>query len=129
MKTTTAEFAGFQRDSFGWRSIAWVLAIAFALQSYVIQTHIHGLALSVETSVAGNSHSKSSGPAKTPSDDSNSSCPYCQAIIHAGLFLMPAAQALYLPSLWAVCDTQPTCSSSLAISPAHGWQSRAPPRR
>ena len=127
MTATAPISTGLRRDSFGWRSMVWVLAIAFVLQSYVVQTHIHGASASLSS--AAKTVSQPVGHGKAPAGDSGMDCPYCQAIMHAGSFLAPTAPLLSLPSLWIACAAQPGCPAALSLSPAHSWQSRAPPPR
>jgi hypothetical protein len=121
------QLPGLRRDGLGWRSIAWVLLIAFTLQSYVIQTHVHGSVGSFESAGAVKNLAKSPGHGKAPSEDGSLDCPFCQAIVHAGLFLTPAAPLLSLPSVWAECVALPIIAGAIRLSSSHNWQSRAPP--
>ena len=120
---------GMRRDSFGWRSLAWVLAVAFALQSHVVQTHIHGAPQSFASGGFSKAAPQSLSHGKAPLGDSGVDCPYCQAIVHAGSFLAPTAPLLSLPSISVACATQQGCLRALGLSQAHSWQSRAPPQR
>jgi hypothetical protein len=101
--------------------------LAFTLQSFVTQVHIHGsfgggAAAAVEALASGLSHSKS------PTQNGTGDCPFCQAIAHAGAFSTPSAPALALPNRLA--ETAAPILLAAAISPIrpHPWQSRAPPR-
>jgi hypothetical protein len=108
------------------RVLSLALLVAFALQSYATQIHIHatphgtGQASAIEKTPANG---------KAPFENGTANCPFCQAIAHAGVFFGPAAPLLVLPA-WAVNAALPT-SPRLAV---HGdltrnWQSRAPPLR
>jgi hypothetical protein len=109
------------RSGAGRRWITLALLLAFAIQSYVFQTHVHALASQAvfQQSSAMPSHGK------TP--DGAFDCPLCQAITHAGMFLLPAVPfvilarpAITLPSF------SPTVRTIVAASARHG-RSRAPP--
>jgi hypothetical protein len=124
MKVVAARYWGFRRTSAASRLLALVTVLAFALQSFIIQTHIHSGSLagpSTITTASSPSHSKDSHN-KSPAD-----CPLCQAVAHTGAFLTPAAAAMLLPSsvqniaLYLVVRT-------IAVAHTHGWQSRAPPQ-
>lgn len=112
----------------GFRSIAWLVLFAFALQSFIAQTHIHSLFDSKSASAVVNGLSKGLSPVKSPSQDENSSCPFCQAITHAGVFSTPATPSLNLPLAWVEIVTVPLVSAAIVRSALHPWHSRAPPR-
>lgn len=115
----------------GWRLALVYLAIAaFALQSYVVQTHIHFAPRDLARLMAA-----SSGEAGTrghhdkfPADDDPANCPICQEIIHSGTFVTPAVAPILLPAL--------SVSIILAIERplpfvsvvSHNWRGRAPPK-
>jgi hypothetical protein len=102
--------------------------LAFALQGYVTQTHIH-VSGSAAPGLADLFDGKP-GPAKdnAPSKNDPANCPLCQEFASAGHFVTPAALAILLPALAvSVID--------IAIAPAHDvpavthiWRGRAPPR-
>jgi hypothetical protein len=96
--------------------------LAFALQGYVTQTHIHlTRAMSASLSVPAEHE-------KYPSKDDPSNCPICQEILHAGAFVTPSAVPLVLPSfavsIIATIVEIPVAARTLS----HNWQGRAPPR-
>lgn len=111
----------------GWQALTWILVLAFGLQSYVTQTHIHGVAASFDVPIAGKVLSKTPTPTN-PGDRDAGDCPFCQAIVHAGAFFAPAAIAILLPGcsseqLWLLHIADPVPGGG-----AYHWQSRAPPR-
>ena len=114
----------------GWRALTWVLVLAFGLQSYITQTHIHGAASLFDAPVAiGKIFGKAPAPA-TPGDrDDGSDCPLCQAIVHAGAFFAPVAITLFLPVSWIEPFVHVPVAGLSSGGTAYHWQSRAPPRR
>lgn len=107
--------------------VALLVAFAFALQSFLTQTHIHGVPASLDGFAIAKVDSGSSGGGKAPADSSPLDCPYCQAIAHSGLFFMPAAPLLRLPfelaqSIIAPDFVQVTKSAAILYQ-----RSRAPP--
>jgi hypothetical protein len=117
-----------------------LMVVAFALQGYVTQTHIHfagqvvtgGFSFSAEGSKALSN--KALGAARghenrgtSPVDDDPANCPVCQQMLYAGHFVAPAAIALWLPTLSIstiaiVAEARPHFD---AVS--HFWHGRAPP--
>jgi hypothetical protein len=106
------------------RFVVFITVLAFALQSYFAQTHIHAA-----HGVAGIVATHSLAHGKTPLDNSQLDCPFCQAVAHAGVFLTPAPQLMFLP-VWAVSEAPSFVIHTVAAAAAaHNWQSRAPPSR
>ena len=107
------------------RAVTLLALIAFGLQGYLVQTHIHGLPLSVV--VANGQHSPSASSQKAPTGNSELKCPLCQDSIRAGNYLLPAAISALPPTLavQAVLASAASLFASNAIS--HIWQSRGPP--
>ncbi|MBV9569849.1 MAG: hypothetical protein JO056_01230 [Alphaproteobacteria bacterium] len=121
----------------GWRTIvAGVALLAFALQSYLTQTHIHLTpALTASTQIAGekdaadkNFASKRAAPKqKAPANDDPLKCPTCQAMGYAGHFVSPAAAMLLLPGIAVSILPLVVPPLSPRASPSHNWQGRGPP--
>jgi len=118
----------------GWRAAVTAFAfVAFALQSYIVQTHIH-FSPDAELRLAGYVASHDTKPAqqaprdKYPSNEDPANCPICQEILHSGHFVIPAAQVFLAPylavSTIVVVDT--ALPHIFALS--HSWRGRAPPR-
>ena len=99
--------------------------LAFTLQSYVTQIHIHGANWNTATTLDAG---KASQPGKLPAGDDQSTCPICQVIAHAGQFVTPAAFAISLPALAAFDVAIDRETATIAHSYSHSWKSRAPPR-
>ncbi|MGH6888572.1 MAG: hypothetical protein ACREHF_05175 [Rhizomicrobium sp.] len=111
------------RGGAGWRAVTLVVVLAFTLQSYITQTHLHA------QSHAGAAQVTLDAPhhGKTPLDEGVGACPFCQATVHAGAFFVPSSPVLVLPA-------SPIGFVSFAPTPAapvpgvaHTWYSRAPP--
>lgn len=101
-----------------------LLALVFAVQSFAVQTHIHG-----QPALAHVTHvSTPAGPApQDPYDPAN--CPLCQEMLHAGVYVVPVV-ADFLVILNAVAFAPAfTVLPHAATERQHSWQSRAPPRR
>jgi len=105
--------------------LALTCLLAFALQSFVAQTHIHPL-LHAPQSVTG-AHGIPA-PLKNKTSQDDLSCPACQAAALVGLGIGPTGLLLFLPGVSR--SVAPLVQQLLAIpqSPAHVWRSRGPPR-
>ena len=118
--------------------LLFVLLLAFGLQSYITQTHIHFAPGSFGSVSASDSNASVSGkragtknvaPAqKWPGKDDPANCPICQTIIHSGAFVTPTVASLALPteaiSVIAVTIQAPQFISAVS----HSWRGRAPPK-
>jgi hypothetical protein len=107
--------------SSGWRFIACLILISFTLQSYITQTHIHNVA------PAAIAKTVSHAPSKTPIDDNPMDCPFCQAVAHDGPFFLPTVPLLILSIEFVELSPPALRRHHLWETPAHIWQSRAPP--
>jgi hypothetical protein len=121
------------RRSIPHRLVLFVTIVAFVLQGYVTQTHMHGLASRAEGGVAGflmklASGDEVSGKSHDPSKGDPARCQFCQAIGNAGAFVTPTALALLLPvanvSIIRLCFA----AQSYIETASHDWRGRAPPR-
>jgi hypothetical protein len=119
-----AEHSGVRRIDPARRLIVFIAALAFALQSYITQTHIHeasrGLVKVTDTRAPAQS--------RTPIDRHLANCPICQAVVHAGAFVAPTNLLLHLPFLMVKAVMPAFTALAASIAAAHDWQSRAPPR-
>jgi hypothetical protein len=124
----TAAATGYSRTwrrSSASRFIVLVVLLAFALQSVLTQTHIHG------ASQSPGGFAKVAAlhvPGQTPRDNSQENCPLCQAVVQSGVFVASATPFLSLPFAWVETVAlifSPRASSHAA---AHDWRSRAPPQ-
>jgi hypothetical protein len=114
-----------RRKTAGLRAVVWILLLAFTLQSYVTQTHIHG---AHGVAGVGVMLAKVPGHDRSPAGNDAADCPFCQAIVHAGAFFTPAALVLFLPFVWVEGVAPSVLAHAISIAAAHSWRSRAPPR-
>jgi hypothetical protein len=97
---------------------------AFALQTFVVQTHIHAGA-SIGAIVG-----KSAGqqPNKFPQGNDPANCSICQEMLHAGAYVAPTT-AIWQPVVIATfIDVVVLEIRTITQTHSHGWKSRAPPR-
>jgi hypothetical protein len=103
---------------------------AFTLQTYVTQTHIHGMAR-INSAAATLAFDKNAAhkqqPGKFPPGDDPANCPICQEILHTGLFVTPSAAALLLPTVAVSIAAIVVDIKTIVQAPSHSWKSRAPP--
>ncbi len=128
MRTAATSISVVRRRNSGWRSVTWILLLAFSLQSYVTQTHIHLTPQAVDRAAAGKLVASTPAHNKSPADDGTGACPFCQAVANAGAFFAPAAPLLLPPALWAASIVLPFLADAVGGTTAHGWHSRAPPQ-
>ena len=99
--------------------------LAFALQAYLVQTHIHGQPIAP---LLGSHISAPAQPA--PFDPlAPASCALCQEILHASVAITPDATPLLLPLNVIAMAPAFARLPSAALAPQTGWHSRAPPVR
>jgi len=106
--------------------LALTCLLAFALQSFVAQTHIHPLVRGPQSVTAAHGIS-APAPIKNKTSQDDLSCPACQAAALVGLGIGPTGLLLFLPGVSH--SVAPLAEQVLAIpqSPAHVWRSRGPP--
>ena len=115
--------AAARGTSSGWRFVVCLLLIAFTLQSYVTQTHIHSATPVAISKIV----THSSG--KAPPDGNPVDCPFCQAVAHDGPFHLPTAPLLILSIAFVELVPAALHLDRPSEAFAHIWQSRAPPHR
>ncbi len=125
MTSATAQSLGIRRVSLARRIVVFIAVFALAFQSYITQTHIHDAGFGGK---AQTSTTQSTAPSKTPLHDSQADCPFCQAMIHAGVFAAPATPLLHLPFTLVQTVALTFAPRGASSAAAHDWQSRAPPR-
>ena len=102
------------------------MLIAFAVQGFAVQTHIHGTPFSPNTSIVSVTVPSQPAP-QDPYDPAN--CALCQEMLHAGLYVAPVV-ADFVVILDAVAFAPAyALLPHAATERQHGWQGRAPPRR
>jgi hypothetical protein len=117
------------------RQSAFVLfcLLAFGLQTFTAQTHIHvpGGADDLRLGGAGSYSSKDQAGTKghpAPARDSRENCPLCQVAVHAGAFLTPSIWILEIPTHIAASSTLGERTDRMIDPASYIWRSRAPPQ-
>ena len=111
----------------GFRSVVWILLLAFTVQSFITQVHIHSThAGSIIEFVKAPANAPQH--AKIPLQDSKSNCPFCQAVVYAGAFFAPTLDLLPQVARVEIAPPFLVAYAIESISP-HPWYSRGPPRR
>jgi hypothetical protein len=120
-----------------WRAVAAVFVVCtFFLQSYAVQTHIHGAFLSphsvADQKTKGSANvaspaGKQPGGKQAPSPTDPNDCPFCQAAVHfnASFSAVPAAvapAAIYLTSAFLIFS-----QTFHALYRGHDKEQRGPP--
>ena len=104
--------------------------LAFTLQTYVTQTHIHG-ATRINSAAATLAFDKNAAhkqqPDKFPPGSDPANCPLCQEILHYGTYVTPAAASLLLPSFTVSVASIVIDIAAITQAYSHSWKSRAPP--
>lgn len=123
---------GIALDAVPARTLTVILfLLAFAFQSFVAQTHIH-IPRSVDGVSAIASGAGSAKPNRAPDqplqDDLNK-CPLCQVAMAVGVAAGPASFYFDQPILAAIAALLHVVPRPQSASPAHVWNSRAPPLR
>jgi hypothetical protein len=119
------EIPAVRRRGIGWQAIVFLLTLAFALQSYLTQTHIHWTSqTSSRTCVSA---CVASSPHRSSPFGEAADCPFCQAIVHAGAFFAPAILAIVLPCLRVESPVPAMREFMLRTASVRHGQSRAPP--
>jgi len=100
--------------------------LAFALQAYLVQTHIHGQQPSV---LSLKSHV--SAPVQPAPFDplAPANCALCQEILHAGTAIAPDTSQLALLLSWIGMAPAVAFLPAEPLALTTGWHSRAPPVR
>ena len=113
-----------------WRlGITLFALLAFALQSYTTQTHIHkptqpgfaGIAAALDLNIPVKG-------SKTPAKQDQQNCPLCQGVAHAGAFIPASAAAALAPTLSIQIISAVLDSAIRFDALSHIWQSRGPPQ-
>ncbi len=107
-------------------SLIFFTLFAFALQNFVVQTHIHvGAAVGA---VIGQNTAQDRQPDKLPLGNDPANCSICQELLHAGAYVVPTATAWQPVVIATFIDVIVLEIRTLTQTHSHGWNSRAPPR-
>jgi len=106
------------------RLVMLFMLVAFAVQGFAVQTHIHGVPTSADRIIAHVSMPPQPVP-QDPYDPAN--CALCQEMLHAGIYVAPVV-ADFVVILNAVAFAPAhALLPHAATERQHGWKSRAPP--
>jgi hypothetical protein len=111
------------------RRVAIVLAFfALAIQSLVVQPHIHaqpsGTALAMDISSSDGGPTDSHDPLEQAQPD----CPVCQSAHQNGQYLRPSAATFALPAFVNYRGVEFSRLPAALEAVSHSWQGRAPPQ-
>ena len=118
------------------RLIAVFALVVFALQSYVVQTHVHllpeirtGFAIANKNtpSNAQSAPSEKHEHDRHPPSDDPDHCPICQEILYFGSFVMPFLPTLAPPVTIAAPASCIIFVRTIVKVTAHNWFCRGPP--
>ncbi|HTT98376.1 MAG TPA: hypothetical protein VMF58_10025 [Rhizomicrobium sp.] len=110
-------------------AISLFVMLAFGLQSYITQTHIHLKPDTFSSYAKLNHETGKQDPAdKFPANGDPANCPICQEILHSGQFVTPTAAVLLLPTATVSIIKIVADIPVAAQRPSHAWRSRAPPK-
>jgi hypothetical protein len=105
-----------------------MVLVAFLLQIFIVQTHVHFPTLAAPAiGHAVSAPSAAHHQAKKIGDTSTGHCPWCQAVLANGNYLPPVAPPVDLPVAFRLLDPIVLNTSTVAIASSHAWQSRGPP--
>lgn len=101
------------------------MLVAFTVQGFAVQTHIHGTPVSLDNSITSITAPSQPAP-QDPYDPAN--CALCQEMLHAGIYVAPVV-ADFIVVLNAVAFAPAyALLPHAATERQHSWQGRAPPR-
>jgi hypothetical protein len=98
--------------------------LAFFLQSFAVQSHIHPLDKPATVAAAADNIP---APVKTIDPVDLGSCRLCQELVHAGAFVAPSTFAVPVSQSAAAIVFAALPLLAGMLTPAFAWQSRAPP--
>jgi len=104
------------------RLITLFALLAFFVQSFALQTHIH------PTPQASIAAAHMPAPAPLKNQDPVDQCRLCQELVHSGVFVSPSVTVIAASLNIAVAVFVAAPSFAAVPVRAFSWQSRAPPR-
>ena len=130
MKLAAAHLSSIGRGRVGRLCVTLVLLLAFTLQAYITQTHVHRLPGAVDRAAIVKIVGQGSGHgAPASKGDGTADCPFCQALVLAGAFFSPTAPILNPLVGWATAETlRPIFDLPAVTTASFSWRSRAPPQ-
>ena len=123
---TDREISAARRRGIGRHVITFLMLLAFALQSYLTQTHIHWASETSRQNCV--SVCVVQAPHRSSPFGEAGDCPLCQAIVHAGAFFAPAVLVVFVQRLWVESTLPTAITGAHRFASARSGLSRAPPR-
>ena len=109
-------------------AVTLLALLAFTTQSYLIQTHVHGLPSSPGLSASAAQQLVSPADQdKSPLDGDPDHCPICQDYLIAGSASLPALIVAPVPTFVFAAEEVVAVLFSARKSTSHSWLGRAPP--
>jgi hypothetical protein len=111
------------------RLVTLFALLAFVLQGFAVQTHIHPdsqIPAGHEAQI-GNIPASAPFSAQDPLDQG--SCRLCQELLHSGVFLTPAPAVFLTAATFVILTFAAPTPAHIERATSFAWQSRAPPRR
>ena len=109
------------------RALVLLTLVAFTLQGFLTQTHIHQIASGGTAAVDLFDGVPAKGD-KAPAKNTDQNCPLCQQFASAGNFVTPSAAAVLAPTLSVSVIQLVVLPTAQRIAITHIWRGRAPPR-
>ena len=129
MAATARGHSSVRRRSPFSRLAAIVAALAFVLQSLILQTHIHDGALEIDGIASVAAFATKPAHGTSPIDSGPLDCAVCHLIAHAGVFFTIASSILIPPVKWAELAAPSIVIRAVTAVAILSWRSRAPPLR
>jgi Protein of unknown function (DUF2946) len=128
MTATATGYSRSGRMGVASRLVVLVALLAFVLQSFITQTHIHGMPQGLDGRAIGAAHAKLPARGNSPLDNNSLDCPVCHAITHAYAIFSPATPILILVAIWLELAVPSVIAHAVSAIATFNWQSRAPPQ-
>ena len=129
MKLAAAQLTDKGRGSVGRLCVTWVLLLAFTLQAYITQTHVHRPPSAADRAAIVRIVGQTSAHGAPAGGDGTADCPFCQALVLAGAFFTPTAPILSPLVGWAEAQSfRPIFDVLAVVTASFSWRSRAPPQ-
>lgn len=135
MSRSAATTAKTGKPAFGRLLLVGALTAIFALQSYLVDTHIHdldgdedGIVQILSPPTTGISKAAPTAPSKNiPADGTQDKCPLCQ-LLYGGQYLTPKLVSLLIfTTVIAAVRIETEVRPSFNAA-SHSWRGRAPPK-
>jgi hypothetical protein len=110
------------------RALVLLTLVAFTLQGFLTQTHIHRIASNGAAPAVDVFDGIPVKDDKAPTKNTDQNCPLCQQFASAGAFVTPTAAAALAPTLSVSVIQLVVIPAAQRIAITHIWRGRAPPR-